>query len=201
MPGPPPRAHVRAFVAASVPAELLDQVQRLQERLQGKLGARENPVRWTAASQIHLTLKFFGNVALDDLPGLISALGTAALGARPMQLCLRGLGSFPSWQRPSVIWIGVQGEIASLAALHSKIETATESFGSNSEMRAFHPHLTLGRVRAQSSGGRRIGGAVQGEAAVELGCWQVDEIALIQSQLAPSGSIYTTLANFKLHSP
>lgn len=200
MPGLSHPTAIRAFVAACLPQNLLEGLARLQRQLEERVRLRPNPVRWTPPGQIHLTLRFLGNIQANEVEGLATVLRQATTGFNPMQLSVGTLGCFPSWRRPSVIWVGLHGELEPLLELQARVERDTQPFGSHSETRAFHPHLTLGRVRPQSPGAGRIGEALS-EAAVALGAWQLEEIALIRSQLTPRGSVYTPLAKFKLQSP
>ena len=191
MPSPQETPHARAFVAATLPTELLRAIEVRQGQLERKL--EPGQVRWTPTTQIHLTLRFFGNVLRTRTGELFEVLRMAAQGSAPLALSVRGLGCFPSWQRPSVIWMGIEGDIEPLAKLQAQIERHTGDFGSHSEDRAFHPHLTIGRVRSQGAVPRKIGEVLRREPAVEIGSWRVNEIALIQSHLTPQGSIYTNL--------
>jgi 2'-5' RNA ligase len=96
--------------------------------------------------------------------------------------------------------VGVHGDLEPLLALQARVGHDSRAYGSHLETRAFHPHLTIGRVRPQSAGTGRIGEALA-DAAVQLGAWRLKEIALIRSQLTPRGSVHTPLAKFKLQSP
>jgi RNA 2',3'-cyclic 3'-phosphodiesterase len=188
-------AHVRAFAAVCLPDNLLAQIVQQQEILAQKLGTG---VRWTRREQIHLTLKFFGNVPDRDLEALKAALQRSVLGIQPMQLSIGQLGCFPSSQRPSVLWVGVQGELASLNKLRAQIEQETNAFGSHSEERSFHPHLTIGRVKAHGGEARQIGEVIRSARMERLGQWSVEQLTLFQSQLQSLGSIYTPLAAIPL---
>lgn len=200
MPAPQQPAPVRAFVAACLSPDLLNGLQRVQQQLQKRLRIQPGPVRWTLPGQIHLTLRFFGNIQASEIESLASVLRQATHGTAPLDLSVAGLGCFPSWRRPSVIWVGVHGELEPLLALQARMERESRAFGSHSEKRAFHPHLTIGRVRSEAAGTGQLGAAFS-EEDVQLGAWRLEEIALLQSQLTPRGSVYTPLANFKLQSP
>jgi len=190
---------IRAFVAAPLDSEWLARIRRVQDALQRQ--TQTEGVRWSRPEQLHLTLKFFGNIPTHDLDALELALDRSAQGIASILLRVGRLGCFPSRQRPSVIWLGLAGELEELRRLQSNIERECERFGSHSETHGFHPHLTIGRVKAAGAQGRRIGEAVEAGQAENLGPWRVDEITLVQSLLGPQGSAYTPLARFKLHSP
>ncbi len=185
--------HIRAFVAIALSEELLRRVEHEQQGLASKLEG----VRWVAREQLHLTLKFYGNVATADLEALKEAVQRATAGIRSFELSLGELGCFPSLQRPSVLWLGLGGQLESLRLLQEQIERETKQFGSHSETRDFHPHLTIARVRDPRRA-RRVSEVVREVRIEELGKWTVKEVALIQSQLSPKGSTYITLAQAKL---
>jgi 2'-5' RNA ligase len=137
-------AWVRAFIAVTLPAEVRVAVERVQREL--KAAVRGNAVRWTPSEQVHLTLKFLGNVAADSLPDLESAVRHACADAAPFELTAGGLGAFPSEQRPRVLWVGVGGEVEALRQLEQAVARETAAWGER-EDKPFHPHLTLGRVK------------------------------------------------------
>lgn len=188
----PMHAPVRAFVAVSLDAGLKASIHQLQDQLQDSCGI--HVVRWANPDQLHLTLKFFGTVPSDRLTELSDALGASCHGITAFRLAIGGLGCFPSIQRPSVIWIEVRGDVGVLETLQKRIDRATTGFGSHSESREFHPHLTLGRVKTAGREARQAGLAIQNTQVGELGRWNVHEVELIQSTLSPQGSSYRQLA-------
>jgi len=103
---------VRAFVAIDVPGELLREIRVLQARLERELP--KNAVRWTAAEQIHLTLKFLGNIASADLDKLEAALAAICQCAKPFRLRAKALAGFPNPARPRVFWLGLEDELQPL---------------------------------------------------------------------------------------
>ena len=187
---------IRAFVAVSVPAELKAAIAKTQRQLQNRAGT--NAIRWTAEAQWHLTLKFYGNVASEQVPALTGALRAACQPIRPFSISLGGVGCFPSWQKPGAIWIGVGGDITALETLQKDVEQRTAGFGSHSEKRDFHPHLTVGRVKGSACDTRAAGQAFRDQHIPDLGEWEVREIELIQSTLSPRGSSYQALGVFSL---
>ena len=189
-------AALRAFVAARLDAELLDKITAQQRRIEAKLARA--PVRWTRPEQLHLTLHFLGNVQVEAIPALHQALSAAAQGIAPFRLALGTLGCFPNWRRPSVIWLGLQGELAALQRLQEAIRLRCQTFGSHAEERAFHPHLTIGRVKPAAQPARALGEVIQSEPAAALGGWHVDRVTLMRSELRAGGSIYTVLADVPL---
>ena len=187
---------IRAFVAACLPIDLLERIQTEQERLEAECGA--GAVRWTRSEQLHLTLKFYGNVPGDQLEALKGALHRAAAGVSPLSLMASGLGCFPSPQRPSIIWLGLDGNLVELEKLQARIEQESAGLGSHSEDREFHPHLTIGRVKASGGRARQVGEIIRSTELGSVGTWEVNEITLMQSHLSPTGSTYTPLAEIRV---
>ena len=188
---------VRSFIAIELPQDVKARLAAMEE----KLKARRHPfVKWVDPESIHLTLKFLGNVALDTVPQIVEAMNRIAQPVSPFSLQVGGAGAFPNWQRPQVIWVGIQGKTGTLAALHKELEAALSPLGFPPESRAFSPHLTLGRLRERVSPEDRRGFG-QWAQSVKLQIspsFEVDAIKLIKSQLTPNGPIYTELDSAKL---
>ena len=191
------REPVRTFVAISLPAPLLDQVTQVQCRLRAHPDAK--PVRWARPEQLHLTLRFLGNVPRNELTHLGEALSSAAAGLRAFELGLAELGCFPHSRNPRVVWIGVTGAVTQLDRLQRRVEEALRGFGDPAEeARAFHPHLTIGRVNARGDVGRRLGDLLARERVPELGFWPVRQVDLVRSELSPHGARHTVFHSVRL---
>lgn len=187
---------MRAFIAVSLPAEVRAAVERVQREL--RAAVRGNTVRWTPSEQIHLTLKFLGNIAADALPDLESALRRACADTSPFELSAGGLGAFPSEERPRVLWIGVTGQVETLRQLQEVVLRETETWGER-EDKTFHPHLTLGRVKTNSSRElRELSRALLTTKATCLGAWRVEQVALMRSELSSDGARHSCLASVGL---
>src|SRR4051794_10239250 len=113
---------IRAFIAIHLPSELLAGLGELQEQLQS--GLPKEAVRWATQSQMHLTLKFLGNIATADASDLKASLQEICAETPRLLLRAETLGCFPSASRPRVIWMGLGGDIEPLQALQSKIDAA-----------------------------------------------------------------------------
>ncbi len=159
--------------------------------------ARPLAIRWVAAGNIHLTLKFLGDTDPADLSRLGDPLQRIAASCQPVELSVGGLGSFPNNRQPRVIWVGIEIP-PELVALQRSIETAAEKIGCPREERPFSPHLTLGRV--QKSASREeiniISNALNAVMVGELGRFKAEGFTLFRSDLRPGGPIYTPLAHF-----
>lgn len=190
---------IRAFIAIELP----DAVKAGLSSLQNRLRPDEHPyVKWVHPEGVHLTLKFLGNIAEDRVPQIVEGITSAAQGVSPFQLHLGGLGAFPNFQRPQVIWVAIKGEVEKLATLQRGIDQALLPLGFSMESRSFTPHLTLGRLRERASPGERRGlgelmmsTKFEGEIPFDVG-----EISLMRSRLTPKGAIYSRICSIQLES-
>jgi len=182
---PPREKAIRAFVALPLPDRLrravAEAIQRLTPTLPG--------VRFVRGEGAHVTLRFLGWTRADTIAALEAPLRAAAAACPPLDVAVRGLGTFPERGRPRVLWLGLEVPPAA-AALQAACERAAVAAGFEPEARAFHPHLTLGRW---GDGARR-----PPLPDVDLGSAHVAELVLYRSELRPSGSVYTPLAVFPL---
>ena len=176
---------IRAFVALPLPDSLRRAVAETIERLTPSLPG----VRFVRGEGAHVTLRFLGWTRADTIAALGAPLRAAAAACPPLDLAVRGLGTFPERGRPRVLWLGLEVPRAA-AALQAACERAAVAAGFEPETRAFHPHLTLGRWGDRA---RRLP-----LPDVDLGSAHVGELVLYRSELRPSGSVYTPLAVFPL---
>jgi len=191
-------APIRAFIALDIPtatkSTLGEVIRSLTPQVPGG-------VRWVDPGAVHLTLKFLGNVEPAQVDGIVEALRRPA-AVSPFRIWLSGLGVFPNERRPRVLWVGLDGDLASLRELQEEISGEMSGLGFPREARPFSPHLTLGRVQDRVSDGvrRRIGAAVSSTSLGPAESWLVDSVHLVRSHLAPGGATYTTLASASLGS-
>lgn len=183
---------LRTFIAVEIPPQMQRSIQREIEPLRQMIGT--SLVRWLPAENIHLTLKFFGDVSPANVDMLTQMLRAEADACSPFDIQLGGLGSFPSLKLPRVIYIGIQAP-AGLEALYHGIQSAAARLGYESEPRSFSPHLTIGRVRQNviSSEQQKIRRALEEIKIDSLGTARVDSVHLYKSDLKPGGSVYTRL--------
>lgn len=184
---------MRLFVAAN----LADQLKEALAQLQGALKAKGGDVSWVKPENLHITLKFLGEVGEERLQEIKAAIASSVVGISSFSLSFGGLGAFPNLRSPRVIWIGVKEGGESLSALHSHVEEAFEQIGFPREGRPFTPHLTLGRVRSLKG----LEGLVEGLNTIKadaLGGMVLERVDLMQSRLHPAGAIYTALESFPL---
>jgi RNA 2',3'-cyclic 3'-phosphodiesterase len=183
---------LRTFIAVEIPPHVQKKIQQETEPLRKELGS--SLIRWVPVQNIHLTLKFLGDVSPANVEYLTQILCTEADSCSAFDMHISGLGSFPSPKRPRVLFIGIQAP-AELEALNRGIESACARLGYESEARGFSPHLTIGRVRqdATSADQQRIRHALEGIAIDSLGTARVNSVHLYKSELKPTGSVYTQI--------
>ena len=182
---------LRAFVAVEIPAGIRQTICNTTADLRKGIGPL---VRWVPMENMHLTLKFLGDVSPANIDMLSQMLRAEADLFHCFDLHVSGLGSFPSLKRPRVIYIGIQAP-AALETLQRGIESASRRLGYESEERGFSPHLTIGRVKQNvtASEQQTIRRALEETTIDSLGTARVDSVHLYKSDLKPSGSVYTRL--------
>ena len=187
---------LRVFIAVETPLPIRQAIFAQTESLRGALG---DLVRWAPVENMHLTLKFIGDVSPANVELLSQMLTAETMGCAPFRMQIGGLGSFPTSRRARVIWVGIHAP-AALASLQRGIQSAAARLGYESEMRPFSPHLTIGRVRQQvrASDQQRVRAALEQTQVGDLGAAAVTAVHLFKSDLKPSGAEYTCLFSAQL---
>jgi RNA 2',3'-cyclic 3'-phosphodiesterase len=184
---------MRLFIALELPEAVRAELAATQARL--RAGTPPPPLRWADPAGFHLTLQFLGEAPASLVAPLAEAL--AALPAPPLSLRLDGLGAFPNLRRPQVVWVGVAGDTAALAALRAEVLAATAPLGFGVEARDFRPHLTLGRAQRTAHPLRleALGTAIERAAPPAPLSWPGGRPILFQSTLGAGGAVYTRLTS------
>ncbi|MEE9913158.1 MAG: RNA 2',3'-cyclic phosphodiesterase [Deltaproteobacteria bacterium] len=190
----PDEKNIRAFLALEIPEDILNTVSRLQEKLKRDISGR---ISWTRPQAQHLTLKFFGDVSLDDVQKISAAVQNRVAPGLSLNLQIEKLGVFPDARKPRVLWCGTSGNIEKLAALQKQLDADFALIGFSKEDRPFQAHLTLARIKdpREVSG---IGEALTKQTNFSAGEFHIRELILFQSKLTPQGSKYTRLSTFPL---
>jgi len=179
---------IRAFLAVELPEALRDGLAQVQ----GELKRSRADVRWVAPGNIHLTLKFFGNVPDDEIEALAAAAREVAAETPPLQLKVTFAGAFPSPNAPRVVWLGLGGDLVPLTQLFYRLEKSYAALGYPPEGRAFKAHLTLGRVKSPANRDK-LARLLTKLPPPDWPPFEVKELILFQSVLSPQGSKYTPL--------
>jgi len=194
---------MRLFIAAPISRELREALSAALERVRTDLSTM--PVKWVAPENLHLTFHFLGETPEPAVDAITKRLRGACANFPALDVLVAGLGCFPDFSRPKVVWVGLR-DAGRLAKLQRAIHDATAEFGeqggaarSKPDRTTFSPHLTLGRVRDTSSDQRRrLGRELQRQNLGELGWWRMDRVTLMRSELSPAGPCYRELASVAL---
>jgi len=182
---------IRTFIA--LPAS--SNVQQQMADIQSQLKATQADVKWEPQDKFHITLKFLGSVEQSIIESLSSAIGNLVKQFPIFEITYNSLGAFPNLHNPRVIWIGTKSNQIVLD-LQSGVELVCSDFDFQKEERAFHPHITLGRVKGAGNL-TRLTDAIKTITFEPLQS-RCSELLLMKSDLRPSGSIYTILKSFPL---
>jgi len=153
-------------------------------------------VKWVKPQNIHLTLKFLGDVDTELISTIKDAVDKAAQHFDKFDINLAQFGAFPHFKRPRVYWVGLKDSSKKLGQLHAAIEKEMEQIGFSREQRRFSPHLTLGRVKSDQHS-RELGAFFQQQQSLST-TLTVNEVVVMKSELTPAGSIYTPMNKIKL---
>jgi RNA 2',3'-cyclic 3'-phosphodiesterase len=184
----------RAFVAIKLPDEISAFIHKIQEGLRS-YGLK---ARWIRPENIHLTLKFLGDINNEDIKKAGDVIIRAAGENPSMSLGAKGIGVFPGVKRPRVIWTGISGQKKELTDLQKTLDGKFEIIGFPKEKRPFKGHLTIARVKGKIDSGRLVD-AMKEFGGFESKTFMADEVFLFKSELKPSGAVYSKLMSAALN--
>jgi RNA 2',3'-cyclic 3'-phosphodiesterase len=180
---------IRVFLAVELSSNIQEKLFALQQQLKRTLPS----INWVRPESIHLTLKFLGYVEPSFVSPLFSALEPIGKHA-PFSVDVQGLGVFPQVKHPRIFWVGLTRNTQVLQDLVCEIDVVLETMGFPPEAKAYHPHLTLARIKRENA---KVGSALVQTGALEidqnLGTLTIDRFTLFQSDLDSSGAKYTSL--------
>ena len=174
----------RLFVAVRPPRSVRD---LLLNAMGGISGAR-----WQSEDQIHLTVRFIGEVDRHQAADVLAALG--AIHHPPFDVAISGLGLFDRRGQPQVVWAGITPS-EPLKTLHKKVDQAIARVGIAPDQRAYIPHITLARLKPSSG---RIRGLIEESGGLTSPPFPIDSFALYESQLTPEGAVYSVIERYPL---
>jgi len=183
---------IRTFIAIEVPASIKNRIDLLQQRLRQS----DAQVSWTRPENVHLTIKFLGNVEQSRIEVVCRAVEQAANAIEEFNIEVNGAGCFPSAKNPRVLWIGLGNLPDQLRRLHAAVEDELAREGFPREPKRFSPHLTIGRIRGQHNA-RQLAEKLVGE-GFEPETFRADRVVVMRSDLKPTGSVYTPQAIINL---
>lgn len=183
---------MRTFIAIELP----ESIKRKIGEVQTPLKKTDAFVSWVKPGNIHVTLKFLGEVPEDKIEEVFAATEKALQATKPFTMSLEGMGGFPNLRRPRVIWIGAGSGQEKLSGLAKRIEEEMEEIGFPREKRRFSAHFTIGRVKSPRNI-ERLAELVE-STDFQTEEIQVTEVVVMKSQLDPAGAIYTPLKKVPL---
>jgi 2'-5' RNA ligase len=183
---------IRSFVAIELPENIKSSLEELENKLKS---ACPHGIKWVNPRNIHLTLKFLGNIENAQIFPIGGAIQLSVHEIQPFELNISKLGVFPNINKIEVIWIGLNGDLDKLLLVQKKLESCLVPLGFPAERRAFAAHLTLGRVSEFTNNQDRqlIADCITKTIDYNKAGFKVDSISLMKSQLERTGAIYSRL--------
>lgn len=185
---------LRTFVAVEIDTP----IRTAAGELIAALGDTAANVKWVEPQNLHLTLKFLGDVHQREIPQVCRAVAIGASKAEAFEFEVRGAGAFPNAARPRTVWIGGGNGKEPMVVLHDRVEAALAELGFREEHRRFQPHLTIGRVRGVGPGIAELGELLQQRADLSIGRMRVRKVTVFSSALTPNGPIHEVLGTAPL---
>jgi RNA 2',3'-cyclic 3'-phosphodiesterase len=182
----------RTFIALELNPQIQQQIKKFSNLLvAGKLPG----IRWVNPESVHITLKFLGDSTDAQVKDVVKILDSLVLKYKPIPIDVNGVGAFPTWSHPRVIWVGVLAP-SSLSQLYMAIDDSVSKLGYLQERRRFSPHLTIARISDRTDDKKIsiISRLLQEHQNTPFGSATIDRMVLFKSTLQPGGSIYTPLS-------
>lgn len=189
---------LRLFIALAIPDEVRVAIGRAQSRLRRE--SAPGAVRWTPADQFHITLKFLGDVPAEQLAAVQAALEPVCAGSPALALSVRGIGFFPHFRAPRIMWAGAQDERREMPELASRIDKALRWLEPSAPPEKFVAHVTLGRIKpGHHAAIPRLVEMAEGFRDRSFGEWLTREVELVRSELTPLRATHTVVGRFALN--
>ena len=183
---------LRTFIAFDTPEPIRNDMAAVQSELK-KSNA---DVKWESEQKFHATITFLGNIEEHILPSVLRSIESTVRKYPSFEISYETIGAFPSIEHPRVLWIGCKNRDGVLENLKNELDTALLQYGFEKEERAFHPHVTMGRLRSQS--GLQNLTPIMKKLTFEPRKAVIHEIAVMKSVLTREGSHYAILTSLPL---
>ncbi len=184
---------MRTFIAVEIPNEVRIEIGKLITKLKGL----ESGVKWVEEKNIHITLKFLGEVKDNDLERLKNLVKDVVAETKIFEVSYEGLGTFPEGKTPRVIWIGIEKGKDELKKIADELEETLSKNGFRKEERDFSSHATIGRVKEKKNIGE-LKKAIEEKKNIRFGKSTVSHITIMKSTLSPKGPTYEAIEKIKL---
>jgi 2'-5' RNA ligase len=190
---------IRSFIAIELPESVRLNLAQIANKLKTTC---QFPIKWVPSDNIHLTLKFLGNIDTFKIKAITEAVRSALHREHPFILNFTNLGVFPSLKNIQVVWIGLGGELEALYKIQNKIELNLTPLGFPPEKRLFTAHLTLARINENVSyANKQVLADVISNTQIHCdSSFKVTEINLMRSQLTRTRAIYSRLSLVEMKS-
>ena len=185
---------IRTFVAVELSAAVRGRAADLIERLR-RCDAK---VKWVDTANMHLTLKFLGDVPESEIAAVCRVVTEAAGPFVPFDITAVGAGAFPDARRPRTLWIGIDRGAEELCRLQKSVDRALRKLGFPKEGRQFHPHLTIGRLRQGGDSASRLGDLVRDLENFDAAGATINQVTVFASYLSKTGPTYEALGRARL---
>ncbi len=184
---------IRAFIAFDLPKDILESIGNVQAQVK-KRGVK---FRWAPFENIHLTMKFIGDIHVDLVDKVSNMMAESAEGFSTISLYANGIGVFPGLHRPRVLWIGIDGEIDRLYRLQKTLDEKLNMIGIPTEKRPFKGHLTIGRAK-EGMNMESLKETLRAFYDFQTRPFGINEMKLFQSELSPTGAVYSCIKSVAL---
>ncbi|MGD1041623.1 MAG: RNA 2',3'-cyclic phosphodiesterase [Sedimentisphaerales bacterium] len=195
---------MRCFIAIDIDGKIRKAIADLQKQIASKVDVKKGDLKWVEPNNIHLTLKFLGEISDEQVAEVSEIAKTVAQAHQKFNLEIESVGSFPptgsqkgGGRSAKVVWVGAGKGTDALLALQKDLDDLLAQAGYPKEEREFSAHLTLCRVNHPMAG-FKMGEAIAQFSHLKLGSIAAESLCVYQSQLTPAGPTYTLLGEFKL---
>jgi len=187
---------MRCFIAIDIDDKIRKAIADLQKQIASKVSVKQGDLKWVEPNNIHLTLKFLGEISDKQLEEVKEITNTVAQAHQKFNLEIESVGSFGG-RSAKIVWVGAGNGTEALLALQKDLDDLLAQSGYPREEREFSAHLTLCRVNHPIAG-LKMGEAIAQFSHLKLGSIAAESLCVYQSQLTPAGPTYTLLGDFKL---
>jgi 2'-5' RNA ligase len=189
---------LRTFIAVDFSPEIIRKIKEIIDYF--KTQTPERALKWVAPENLHLTIKFLGEVPEEKIEQIKSLINETLDDVKVFEIGVEELGMYPNPQKPRVVWLGITGADP-LKEIHKMLESQLQKADIQPDKRSFSPHLTIARIRrnADIQSVKEIGETLSKFKVGSLGSCNIDHIVVYKSELTPQGPIYTPLLSSPLN--
>jgi 2'-5' RNA ligase len=185
---------LRLFIAIEIEKKIKERILEFFNHLK----ETDTYIRWVAYENLHVTVKFIGEVDPTILPPLVKSLKSVASHFKPFRIQIENVAVFPTARKPRILFVGLGDKENNLVNIFEEIETQIEEFGIKRELRRYVGHITIGRIKSQKNI-HKLFELLPSCSDRFFGQETVNHFSLKQSELTPKGPIYSTLNRFTLY--